>query len=153
MSDDALRWIEAGMADADVVLALMRAFYAEERLVFSEEVAGAAVRELLARRELGRVFLLKCGNNGTVCGHLVLTWGFSLEFRGRYVLLDELYVTPGLRGQGWGRQGIEFAAAWAREHGASSLRLEVNHANTHAKAVYLRRGFGDDRRDLMTRWL
>ena len=157
MSTDALSWTEAKTADADVVLELMAAFYAEERLIFDPQPAGNAVRTLQAKPEVGRIFLLKesSGSAGgdAVSGHLVLTWGFSLEFRGRYVLLDELYLKPEFRGKGWGRSGIEFAAGWARDQGAASLRLEVTHPNRHAKEVYLRRGFGDDRRDLMTRWL
>lgn len=166
MSTDAFSWTEAKTADADAVLGLMATFYVEERLAFDPQVAGEAVRTLLSKSELGRIFLLKksevsgssemmavSAGRAAVMGHLVLTWGFSLEFRGRYVLLDELYVKSELRGQGWGRSAIEFAATWARERGAASLRLEVNHANRYAKDVYLRRGFGDDRRDLMTHWL
>jgi GNAT superfamily N-acetyltransferase len=158
----AFTWSEATMADENIVLELMRAFYAEERLVFAEKESGAGLKELLGRAELGRIFLLRASGAGEVgtagrgegaLGHLVLTFGFSLEFRGRFVLLDELYVRPELRGKGWGRSAIEFAAKWASEQGAASLRLEVNHANRHAKAVYSRRGFCDDRRDLMTRWL
>jgi GNAT superfamily N-acetyltransferase len=166
MSTDALSWTEARTADADVVLELMAAFYAEERLVFDPQAAGEAVRTLMAKPEFGRIFLLKesgvarvekpvdvSAGREAVSGHLVVTWGFSLEFRGRYVLLDELYLKPEFRGKGRGRSGIEFAAVWARDQGAASLRLEVTHPNRHAKEVYQRRDFGDDRRDLMTRWL
>jgi GNAT superfamily N-acetyltransferase len=160
-----LRWTEATAEDEAVVLALMEAFYREERLVFSEATAREAVRALLARPELGRVFLLRAtgepgaaGASGEQSsrrahGHLVLTFGFSLEFRGRFVLLDEVFVEPELRGRGYGKEAVEFAASWAREQGAGALRLEVNRANTHAREVYLKRGFRDDARDLFTRWI
>jgi len=147
-------WTEATSSDASIVLGLMEAFYAEERLTFSIGAAELAVNKLLANPEFGRVFLLKnsAGTDASgVHGHLVVTWGFSLEFGGRYVLLDELYLKPTLRGSGWGRNGIELAASWAREQGAMSLRLEVNRHNAHAREVYLRRGFRDDGRDLFTR--
>jgi GNAT superfamily N-acetyltransferase len=149
-------WIEATSSDASIVLGLMEAFYAEERLAFSTAAAELAVNTLLTNAGLGRVFLLTnlgSAHTSGVHGHLVLTWGFSLEFGGRYVLLDELYLKPALRGQGWGRSGIELAARWARDQGANSLRLEVNRTNAHARDVYLRRGFRDDGRDLFTRWL
>src|SRR5690349_8379385 len=91
---NSLRWVEGLVGDEDVVLALMETFYREERLVFSEEVARAAVKELLAREELGRIFLLKDAEGGrhggrpsretgaveggsdswSVHGHLVLTF-------------------------------------------------------------------------------
>jgi GNAT superfamily N-acetyltransferase len=157
MHHDALRWIEAGAAEDGAVLASMRAFYAEERLMFSDTEAQAAVRRLLARPELGRIFLLGAkgdavdAKGGGVAGHLVLTWGFSLEFGGRFVLLDELYVARAWRGNGWGRIGIEFAAAWTREQGATSIRLEVSRANTRAQDIYRRSGFRDDERASFTR--
>jgi GNAT superfamily N-acetyltransferase len=167
MSDDAptaLTWSEAGTADEDAVLALMRAFYAEERLVFAEAEARAAVRELLQRPELGRIFLLSDAQGGRhggrpsrdercAYGHLVLTFGFSLEFRGRFVLLDEVFVGSEVRGKGYGKEAVEFATAWAREQGVAALRLEVNRANGHAREVYFRRGFKDEERDLLTRWV
>jgi GNAT superfamily N-acetyltransferase len=139
-----------------MVLGLMEAFYAEERLTFSVGAAQIAVNALLANSGLGRIFLLKNGADSDasdVLGHLVLTWGFSLEFGGRYALIDELYLKPALRGLGYGRIGIDLAARWAREHAAASLRLEVNRTNAHAREVYLRLGFHADRRDLFTRWL
>ena len=148
----AFAWKPAMPVDEAMVLALMRVFYAEERLAFVEDEARTAVKALFSAPELGSLFLLGDGT-GNVRGYLVLTLGFSLEFRGRFVLLDELYVAADLRGRGLGKAAIEFAAGWARERGAAALRLEVNHANGHAKAIYSRRGFGDDRRDLMTRWV
>jgi ribosomal protein S18 acetylase RimI-like enzyme len=48
---------------------------------------------------------------------------------------------------------MERAAAEARLLGVKALRLEINHANTHARGLYSKTGFEDDRRDLFTRWL
>lgn len=152
-------WIPAGKDDEAGLLATMRAFYAEDNLVFDAQAAADAVRTLLERPELGRIFLLKTAGaettakNERFAGYLVVTWGYSLEFRGRFVLLDELYLEPSMRGQGWARRGIQFVDMWSREGGAAAVRLEVNHANKYAKALYERAGFSDDRRDLMTRWL
>ncbi|MET0263155.1 MAG: GNAT family N-acetyltransferase [Rariglobus sp.] len=141
----------AGIADEPIVLALMRDFYAEEHLVFDELIAQRAVRELLAQPQLGFVILLEI--SGEVVGHATLTFGFSLEFHGRFALLDELYIIPAKRGGGLGRRGLEIATDLARAQGVSSLRLEVNHANARARSVYLKAGFQDDRRDLFTHWL
>ncbi len=155
MSDDALNafiWSEAGTTDEDVVLALMGAFYAEERLVFLEKGARAAVRELLMRPELGRVFLLR-DKAGKAHGHLVLTFGFSLEFGGRFVLFDEVFVSSEVRGRGLGKEAMEIAARWAKGQGVAALRLEVNRANAHAREVYRRSGFKDEQRDMLTRWV
>jgi len=139
----------AGPADAATVVALMRAFYAEEHLVFDETAARRSVDELLAHPGLGAILLFE--TDGRVIGHAVLTFGFSLEFHGRYVLLDELFLIPEARGHGRGRSALALAEAWTRSAGATALRLELNHANTRARSLYLAAGFTDDRRDLFTK--
>jgi ribosomal protein S18 acetylase RimI-like enzyme len=158
-------WRAASPADADAVLAAMREFYAEERLVFDAAAQGAALRELLAKPELGAVFFVcretadtgagggEGADGGAPRGYLVLTWACSLEFGGRFVLLDELWLAPELRGRGQGRRAVELAAAWAREQGAKALRLEVAHENTRARATYAKAGLEAHARDFMTRRL
>lgn len=141
----------ARVEDEAAVVALMRDFYAEERLVFDETATPRAARELLANPGAGAVLLLEHAD--AVAGYLALTFGFSLEFGGCFALLDELYLKPSARGRGWGRHAIDLAATAARERGAGSLRLEVNHGNARAKSLYLKNGFADDRRDLLTRRL
>jgi GNAT superfamily N-acetyltransferase len=137
--------------DDAVLVALMRDFYAEEHLGFDEVVTPRALRELLASPALGTVLVFTHADS--VTGYLVLTHGFSLEFHGRYALLDELYLIPSVRGRGWGRHALAVAAETARAAGFSALRLEVNHANTRARSAYLKCGYQDNRRDLLTRWL
>jgi GNAT superfamily N-acetyltransferase len=146
-----LSWSHAQTTDEEFVLDLMRAFYAEEHLVFHPTATQAAVQVLLQNEDRGRIFLAR--TDESVVGYLVLTFGFSLEFHGRFVLLDEIYLQPHVRGRGWGRHGLDFARQWARDQGVASLRLEVNRANTAAKAFYLKNGLGDDQRDLLTHWL
>ena len=138
-------------ADTGTILALMRAFYIEEHLVFDETAARRAVAELLSRPEWGTILVFEAA--GRVVGHATLTFGFSLEFHGRYVLLDELYLIPDVRGRGRGRRALALTETWARSAQVAALRLELNHANTRARALYLAAGFTDDRRDLFTRWL
>lgn len=139
----------AGPADAATVVALMRAFYAEEGLAFNETAARRSVDELLGRPGLGTILLFEA--DGRVIGHAALTFGFSLEFHGRYVLLDEFFLIPEVRGRGWGRNALALAETWTRSAGAAALRLELNHANIRARALYLAAGFTDDRRDLFTK--
>jgi GNAT superfamily N-acetyltransferase len=138
-------------ADEAVVLAFMRDFYAEEHLSFDQLIAQRALRELLADPRLGIVLLMET-RAGTI-GYLVLTFGFSLEFHGRFALLDELYLVPAARGHGWGKHALHQAALAAREQRVNSLRLEVNHANAHARSLYLKNGFLDDQREMFTHWL
>ncbi|MFZ6848369.1 GNAT family N-acetyltransferase [Undibacterium sp. RuRC25W] len=55
--------------------------------------------------------------------------------------LATLYVQAHFIGQGVGRELIEAAQNWAREHDDSVLWLKVNAQNHHAKAFYSRLGY------------
>lgn len=151
MPADDLHSRPAVPADIDTVLMLMRAFYAEEHLVFEEPAARRAVGELLGRPEQGTILLFESA--GRVVGHAAITLGFSLEFHGRFALLDELFLVSDARGRGWGHRALALAEAWARSAQATALRLELNHTNTRARSLYAAAGFSDDRRDLLSKRL
>ena len=148
-----LAWLPATLADGPEALELMRAFYAEEHLAFDGATQGRALDVLLSDPSLGGVFLLRPEGSApapTPLGHLVLTRGHSLEFGGRFLLLDELYLAPAVRGRGEGRRALAFAEQQARAAGAQALRLEVSRENSRARSAYLRAGFVAETRDLMT---
>ena len=112
-----LAWQAATLADAPALLDLMEAFYAEEGIPFDGPTQGRALDVLLADPTLGAAFLLlPAGSRMPLAaprGHLVLTRGHSLEFGGAFYLLDELYLEPGVRGQGEGARALAFAGDWA----------------------------------------
>ncbi|MFN5515137.1 MAG: GNAT family N-acetyltransferase [Cyanobacteriota bacterium] len=145
----ALVWTPAVLVDRSAALALMREFYREEKLPYSETLADRAVSELLATPALGVLFLGRQGSE--VLGYSVATLGYSLEFGGRYVLLDELYVQPAVRGRGEGKRALACVETWAKAQGVSALRLEVNFDNQTALSLYLKSGFSPDQRQILTR--
>lgn len=148
-----LAWQPATLADGPAALDLMQAFYAEEKIPFDGATQGRALDALLSDPSLGGVFLLQtegAADKAEPLGHLVLTRGHSLEFGGRFLLLDELYLAPSIRGRGEGRRALDFAARQARAAGAQALRLEVSRENHRARAAYHRVGFVAETRDLMT---
>jgi len=87
--------------------------------------------------------------NSVATGHLILASFWSNEFGGPMLFVDELYVSPSVRGQGVGRQVLQWAVAWARSHGFVRVELEVNRENARAHALYTRCGFEDEHRDLL----
>jgi GNAT superfamily N-acetyltransferase len=144
-------WTPATAGDVPRVVELMRDFYAEEKLVYHEERAVRAVSELFVEPVPGRVFLLREG--AEVHGYVVGTMGFSLEFGGRFVLLDELYLRPTVRGRGEGRRALACIETWARDQGVFTTRLEVNDHNEKARAIYVKAGYVDERRGIFTKWI
>lgn len=146
-----LRISTAGHSDEERLLPLMGEFYAGERLDYREEVLRAALRQLWSDPALGRVCLMHHGE--TLAGYAVLTFGFSLEFRGRDALVDELYVRPAHRGRGHGAECLRWMEAVCRAEGIHALHLEVDRSNPGAKRLYHRVGYRDHDRYLLTKWL
>lgn len=136
-------------ADAATVLSFMRDFYAVEHIEFDEGASRAALEQLLNDSSLGEVWLIDDGVQDV--GYFVLTLGFSLEFRGRDAILDEIYLSPSARGRSFSTQAIEFALERCRLRGIGVLHLEVGRTNHQAQEIYRRRGFVDHDRYLMTR--
>ena len=144
-----LRFRLATPADFPRITAMLRAFYAEDHIAFDPALVEPGLRALLAEPAHGAVLLLQ-SDDVAEAGYISLGWCFSVEQGGRFVLLDELYLAPAARSRGWGRQALALARDWAAGQGASVIRIEVNHHNQRAKALYLSAGYRDDARDILT---
>lgn len=159
MNTERLEARRATLEETERILDLMQAFYSEDKIAFHKERARKSVRELLSKPQYGAILLLTeagttdAGEQEQALGFMVLTLCFTLEHGGIYVLLDELYLQEPLRGRGLGQAAIDLACQWAKEQGADAMRLEVHNHNPRAKALYIKNGFEDDHRDILTLWL
>lgn len=151
MSQTEYRFVAATDADLPRLLPVLRAFYAEEHLPWNEPALRAALSVLIADPNAGRLRLILRGEE--IAGHLAVGFCFSLEFGGRYGLLDELFVLPAHRGAGLAKRALAEAEALCRAEGLLTLRLEVNDDNERARGIYERAGYTAHARRLMTRWL
>ncbi|MGO9256230.1 MAG: GNAT family N-acetyltransferase [Bryobacteraceae bacterium] len=137
-------------AGVDRALGMMARLYSAS-MRFDPVHARAAIKGLIANDACGAAWIIQAA--GQTAGYLVLTIGYSLEFHGRYGLLDELFVEEAFRGEGIGTAALAFAEEVCRLRGLQALRLEVTRANQRAQALYRRAGFQAHDRDLMTKWL
>jgi ribosomal protein S18 acetylase RimI-like enzyme len=80
-------------------------------------------------------------------------YGFSLEYGGHVLEIDELFVAAEFRGYGLGRAILEFIEAEARRFGAILLTLETESENENAQAFYGKHGFTKLERQLMRKRL
>jgi ribosomal protein S18 acetylase RimI-like enzyme len=136
-------------ADHEIVLRLMEKFYREERLLFDPLLAPAALAQLLRDSALGEVWLLSVEDQ--LAGYLVLVHSFILEFGGRQMWIDELYLEPAFRGHGAGRQALRLVEESCRARGVRAIRLEVDRTNPRALHLYQGSGFQLHDRSTMTR--
>jgi ribosomal protein S18 acetylase RimI-like enzyme len=137
--------------DLPVLLPLVERFWAFERLPWNEVDVCAVLAALLADATLGRVLL--AWRDDRLIGYLTLTFGYSIEHRGRDALVDELYVEPDARALTAGTQLLESAAELCRAMAITRVHLEVDHTNPRAHALYARLGFRGQARQLLTRSL
>jgi len=139
--------IRAATADDILSLvALMTDFYAEANFPLSPAAASAAFHSLLAKPQLGAIWLAE--TDLSVAGHVVLTLSFSMEWGGLRGCIDDLYVRPEARGQGIAAALLAAVRSTCDERGVRALIVEVGPDNLPARRLYARSGFLD-RRNLL----
>ncbi len=142
-------FIPATDGHRDEVIGLMRKFYAAEQIAFELQTAEMVFGELTHTDGHGRIYLITTPEK--TAGYLIVTFCYSAEFRGRFLLLDELYLREEFRGKGFGRRALDFAAGVGRACGLQIMRLEVSRKNQKALALYLNAGFKSSDRDFLSK--
>lgn len=139
--------------DIDRWTAMTLAFYASDPDFHgaSPEETRRRIDELL-HRPPNTVHPFLLSDDGTVAGYALLVSGYSVEWGGRVVWLDELFVDDAHRGRGVGAQALAWIQAWARAEGFRRLLLEVVDGSPAAR-LYARHGFTPLPRRIMTRSL
>jgi ribosomal protein S18 acetylase RimI-like enzyme len=143
----------AQSADEPALLKMMRNLAESEPgpYFFNEPVVREALRKFIADPNLGQAWIFLDGT--TPVGYIILTFGYSFEFHGRDAFIDELYIEPQFRRQGFARRAMQLIEERAREFGVKAIHLEVDEGNTAAEELYRRAGYHDHSRYLMTKWL
>ena len=118
---------------------------------FDERRRRAIFEDFVSDGRLGSAWLI-CEAEKPV-GYVILTLGFSFEYRGRDAYVDELYLQQHARGRGIGRKTMEFVERAALELGVHAIHLEATKGNTAAIELYRHAGFVHHDRGLMTKWL
>lgn len=127
----------AGVAEAPAVGRMLDDFNTE----FGDPTPGPRflakrVAELIAAGEL-TVLLVGDGPDGVA----VLRLRPTLWSKRNEGYLEELYVTPEMRGRGLGRALLEATLDTAREAGCDRIDVATGETDTAARALYERLGF------------
>jgi GNAT superfamily N-acetyltransferase len=116
------------------MIAAYQRFYgvAEERI--EEERNRSFFGRFVAPSEDG--MLLGAWRGEELLGYACLYWHFTSLVPAETVLMNDLYVDAGHRGEGVGRALIEASAAVARERGAHRLEWATEPDNETAQRLY-----------------
>nr|WP_242054288.1 GNAT family N-acetyltransferase [Nostoc sp. FACHB-888] len=83
---------------------LVEEFRETENLPFDKNSDRDLLIQFLSNEFFGQTWLI--WQEDEVIGYIVLTLGYSLEYRGRDAFVDEFYLRPKHRGQGIGTQTL-----------------------------------------------
>ena len=127
--------------EVPALLEMMREFYSQQKMRFEETAARGAINQLLNARKLGEIYLIFRG--AELAGYFVLTFCFSLEFHGRFALLDELYLREPFRRLKLGQGVVGFAEGICRAKASNPCALRLAgktspHRRSIAKPVLMK---------------
>ena len=125
---------ECGLEELDKIVPLFDAYRQFYGASGDLEEARGFLRKRLGRRD--SVILLAQSLSGEMVGFTQLYPSFSSVRMVRLWILNDLFVTPGARGQGIGRSLMIEARRLAEAAEVSILALATQNHNSTAKALY-----------------
>ncbi|MFL9843152.1 GNAT family N-acetyltransferase [Flavobacterium rhizosphaerae] len=134
-------------ADADIVVKMMGEFYDIDNYPMDPQTSRALFFEFIDGGHLGNGWVIMY--NGEPVGYVILTFVFSFEYKGRIAFLDELFILPKMRGNGLGKQALEFINQQARLLNIKIIYLEVEGHNDAALGLYKANNYTLNKRKLM----
>jgi len=138
MSEEALPIREAQASDLNQIMALIRLLAQYEKA--PEEVA-VDEKQLLRdwKKGLFQLLVLEAPAEKELAGMALFYPRYS-TWKGACYYLEDLYVLPQYRGQGWGTALLQAVAQKAREAGANRLDWQVLDWNSSAVKLYEKLG-------------
>lgn len=142
--------LPARLEHLDVITEMVREYHAYDHLEFDEALTRRVLAQLMGDPSLGRLWVVE--SDSRIAGYLLMTFGFSIEFKGRDAFIDEFFLKKEFRGQGIGGSVLSAARQEAIGLGIKAIHLEVERKNKNALTLYEKLGFVDHDRFLMTYW-
>jgi len=150
-SQSAVSLRRANKHDGPPLLTLIEEFCRVDQHVFDARRVSTALGPLLENDNLGVVYLVETestsasGSTGvqeTVCGYVIITWGYSIESGGREGLIDEIYLRR--PGQGLGSALFPLLLDALAPFELKVMFLETERGNDRARRFYQHHGFVED---------
>lgn len=126
--------------DREAYTEMVRIFYHSDAVMhpIPDAYIDRTFEELMRSDRYAEARMLEA--DGEIVGYALLAKTFSQEAGGTVVWVEELYVKPACRGQGFGRAFLEQLAATLPPE-VKRIRLEVEHENEGAVRLYESLGF------------
>lgn len=128
-------------ADTEPLLRLMREFYDSPALLCHAptEVLRRDIAACLSDSPYIEGFV--CERDGEIVGYTMVSKGYSTEYGGMSIMIEDLFVKSDCRGKGYGAALLRFIEE--RFSDAVRLRLEVEPNNAGAIRLYEKCGYSE----------
>ncbi len=131
-------------ADLETMTQLIgRLFSLEPDFTFDPAKVRRGLALLLAREDAAALWVVDLA--GRVVGLCTAQIVISTAAGGPVAWVEDVVISPELRGQGLGRQLLDHVAAWSRRRGLARLQLLADRENENALAFYRHLGWQDTR--------
>jgi ribosomal protein S18 acetylase RimI-like enzyme len=88
--------------------------------------------------EKGRILMIKTDNS--IIGYAILVFCWNIEYGGKILIIDDLYIKPQWRNKGLASQFFYYLTKEYKSK-VVALKLEVSPSNSDAQRLYIRNGF------------
>lgn len=131
---------EATLEDNEAVCRLLSLLF-EQEAEFKPDLAiqMRGVGQILSDPEKGRFFVIE--DSGRIVGCVSLVFLISTALGGKAALLEDLFLTKPVRGQGWGGQLLDYAIQQAIQLGCKRITVLTDKDNSAAQSLYQKMGF------------
>ena len=130
----------ADLSDLDDLRRLVAGFRGQLKRIHPDDTAlEDNLKHLLTTDEAE--FLLVFDDTRRAVGYIQQRYRFSVWFGGLEANLEDLFVSEGHRGHGFGTKLTQFAIERAFDRGCRSIKLDTNESNQAAIRIYERLGF------------
>ncbi len=131
----------------ETIVQMMQDFYAIDNYPINVELSKKLFKEFIADAKLGKSWIIY--SDQKVAGYVILTYIFSFEYQGQIAFLDELYIKESFRGNGIGKQTLDFIKQKNLLSNVKLIYLEVENHNENAQKLYLANDFVVHHRKLL----
>lgn len=115
-----------------------------EELPSTRDLLIEKIHAALQHAESVKIFMVFEGS--VPVGYFVVISSYSLEFGGRMIEIDEMYVDKPHRQKGYAKQILAFCEIFAKDNGCVSVYLTTTMSNVYARELYRKYGFSDMQR-------
>jgi diamine N-acetyltransferase len=140
----------AAHSDSEEILQMMEEFYLIDHYPFDKNRNQKNLQKLIDNNQLGRLWMIHV--DGVVVGYICATFGFSFEYGGQDAFIDEFFIRPDFRNQSIGKLAMKFVEEELKKLGIEAIHLEVERHNENGNRLYVKQGYKDKGRFLLTKW-